>query len=178
VEQLSRPLEGAMRPGHFRGVTTIVCKLFNAVQPQKAYFGQKDAQQARVIQQMVRDLNFDIEIVICPIVREADGLAMSSRNTYLNPEERRAATVLSHALQQAQEAFAKGERNAEKIRAIVEQTIHAQPLARLQYVSCALPETLEEIHGEIQGTALLSLAAFVGRTRLIDNLILDARAKE
>lgn len=175
VEKLTQPLEGAMRPGHFRGVTTVVCKLFNVVQPQKAYFGQKDAQQARVIQQMVRDLNFDIQIVVCPTVREADGLAMSSRNTYLNPEERRAATVLSYALQQAHQAFLEGERDAEKIRIIVRETIQNQPLARLQYVSCASPETLEEIQGEIQGEALLSLAALVGRTRLIDNLILTQK---
>ena len=160
-----------MRPGHFRSVTTVVIKLFTAVQPQKAYFGQKDAQQAVVIQQMTRDLNLPIEIVICPIVREPDGLAMSSRNTYLNPAERRAASVLYRALIAASAAFEAGERDAGRLRQIVTETIAGEPLARLQYVSCAHPETLQELE-TVAGAALLSLAAFVGQTRLIDNVVL------
>ncbi len=161
-----------MRPGHFRGVATIVAKLFNAVQPDKAYFGQKDAQQAVVIQQMTHDLNFPVEIIVCPIRRESDGLAMSSRNTYLNPAERRAATVLSRALRSAQAAHAGGERDAEVLRQIMTATIQSEPLARLQYVSCADPLTLQELSGSISGKALLSMAVYVGKTRLIDNLLL------
>jgi len=172
VEEVTRPLEGSMRPGHFRGVTTVVAKLFNAVQPHKAYFGQKDAQQAVVIRQMARDLNFPLEIVVCPIVREADGLAMSSRNAYLNPTERQAATVLSRALRAAQAAYASGERDAQKLRSQVEETVNAEPLARLQYVSCADADTLQEVPGLLSGRALLSMAVYLGKTRLIDNLIL------
>ncbi len=171
VEEVARPLEGAHRPGHFRGVATVVAKLFNAVQPHRAYFGQKDAQQAVVIRQMVRDLNFPIEIIVCPTVREADGLAMSSRNSYLTPQERQAATVLYRALSAARAAFADGERDAERLRRLVAEIIAAEPLARLQYVSCAHPETLQELE-TVADAALLSLAAFVGRTRLIDNLLL------
>lgn len=172
VEEITQPLEGAMRPGHFRGVTTVVAKLFNAVQPDKAYFGQKDAQQVAVICQMVKDLNFNLEIVVCPIVREADGLAMSSRNVYLNPEERQAATVLFRSLSLASRAYADGERQAENLRQIVQQTIAEEPQAKLQYISCTNPKTLQEIQGEIQGTALLSMAVFIGKTRLIDNRII------
>jgi len=172
VEGVTRGLEGAMRPGHFRGVTTVVAKLFNAVQPDKAYFGQKDAQQAVVVRRMAADLDFPIEIVICPTVREADGLAMSSRNTYLNPDERQAASVLYHALTAAQAAFHAGERQAERLRQVIADTIDAEPLARRQYVSCADPASLEEIQGEV-GSALLSMAVFVGKTRLIDNLLLE-----
>jgi len=171
VTEITQLLEGARRPGHFRGVTTVVAKLFNGVQPQRAYFGQKDAQQARVIQQMVRDLNYPIEIVVCPIRREPDGLAMSSRNTYLNPAERKAATVLYRALSAAKAAFQQGERDADRLRQIMEDTINAEPLARLQYVSCADPDTLEELHGEVE-KALLSMAVFVGKTRLIDNMLI------
>ncbi len=171
VTEITQLLEGARRPGHFRGVTTVVAKLFNGVQPQRAYFGQKDAQQARVIQQMVRDLNFPIEIVVCPIAREPDGLAMSSRNTYLNPAERKAATVLYRALSAAKAAFQQGERDAGALRKIMEDTINAEPLARLQYVSCADPDTLEELHGTVE-KALLSMAVYVGKTRLIDNMLL------
>jgi pantoate--beta-alanine ligase len=174
VEELSKPLEGQMRPSHFRGVTTVVAKLFNAVQPDRAYFGQKDAQQASVIRQMVRDLNFNVQIVVCPIVREADGLAMSSRNIYLNPMERQAATVLFRALSSAQQAYTQGERQAGGLRQIVQQAIEAEPLAKLQYISCANPLTLQEIPGKVQGPALLSIAVFIGKTRLIDNLLLDA----
>jgi pantoate--beta-alanine ligase len=173
VEEVTLPLEGAMRPGHFRGVTTIVAKLFNAVQPDKAYFGQKDAQQARVIQQMVRDLDFPLEVVVCPIVREPDGLAMSSRNAYLNPAERQAATVLSRALAAARSAWEDGERDSGRLRQVMSATINAEPLARLQYASCADPHTLQEIDGAISGSALLSMAVYVGKTRLIDNTLLE-----
>jgi pantoate--beta-alanine ligase len=172
VEGLTQPLEGAMRPGHFRGVTTIVAKLFNGIQPQKAYFGQKDAQQAAVIRRMTRDLGFPIEIVICPTVREKDGLAMSSRNSYLNPEERKAATVLFRALSAAHAAHRRGERKAEALRLIVREMVAAEPLAKLQYVSCADLDSLQEIE-EISGKVLLSMAVLMGKTRLIDNFILE-----
>jgi pantoate--beta-alanine ligase len=172
VEALTQSLEGAMRPGHFRGVTTVVAKLFNGVQPHKAYFGQKDAQQAAVIRQMVRDMNFPIEIVVCPTAREADGLAMSSRNVYLDPEQRQAATVLFRALSAAKDAYDKGERNGEELRQVMRVTLAAEPLARMQYVSCADYDTLEELD-EIKGKALLSMAVFFGKTRLIDNFVLD-----
>lgn len=171
VEALTGFLEGAQRPGHFRGVTTVVSKLFNSVQPARAYFGQKDAQQAAVIRQMTRDLNFPIEIVVCPIVREPDGLAMSSRNAYLNPEQRQAATVLYRALSAARESYEAGERDAEKLRALMRETIAAEPLAETQYVSCADYDTLEELK-TVSGKALLSMAVFVGKTRLIDNFVL------
>lgn len=171
VETLTAPLEGAMRPGHFRGVTTVVAKLFNAVRPEKAYFGQKDAQQAAVIRQMTRDLSYPIEIIICPTVRESDGLAMSSRNSYLNAEERRAATVLFRALTAAESAYKNGERNAEMLRRLMRETIEAEPLARLQYVSCADYDTLAELES-VTGKALLSMAVFIGNTRLIDNFVL------
>ena len=171
VEAMTRPLEGAMRPGHFRGVTTVVAKLFNGVQPQRAYFGQKDAQQAAVIRQMVRDLNFPIEIVVCPIVREADGLAMSSRNVYLDPEQRKAATVLYQSLSAAKDAYESGERDAEKLRQVMKEVLASEPLAEVQYVSCADYDTLEEL-SELKGKALLSMAVFIGKTRLIDNFVL------
>lgn len=171
VDGLTSPLEGAMRPGHFRGVTTVVAKLFNAFQPQKAYFGQKDAQQAAVIRRMTRDLDFPIEVVVCPTMREADGLAMSSRNTYLNPEERRAATVLFRALSAAKAAHEAGERDADRLRALMSDTINAEPLARLQYVSCADYDTLEELQ-TVHGKALLSMAVYLGKTRLIDNFVI------
>ena len=172
VEDITQLLEGAERPGHFRGVTTVVAKLFNAVQPQKAYFGQKDAQQVAVIQRMVQDLDFPIDIVVCPIVREADGLAMSSRNSYLNPAERQAATVLHRALAAAQNAYQSGERDAGCLRLIMSDTINAEPLARFKYVSCADPGTLQEIQGAIADRALLSMAVYIGETRLIDNVVL------
>jgi len=172
VEGVSQPLEGAARPGHFRGVATVVAKLFNALQPHKAYFGQKDAQQVAVIKQMTRDLNFPIEIVVGPTLRESDGLAMSSRNTYLDPDERKAATVLFRALNAAKAAYLSGERDGDALRAAMRQTIEAQPRARLAYVSCADPRTLQELDKVEQG-ALLSMAVFIGKTRLIDNLILE-----
>ena len=175
VEEVARPLEGATRPGHFRGVATVVAKLFNAVQPQRAYFGQKDAQQAVVVRQMSRDLDFPLEVVICPTVREPDGLAMSSRNAYLSPAERQAAAVLWRSLRRAQSAFKEGAREAEELRRLVEEIVEAEPLARLQYVSCADPDTLQELKGRVE-RALLSMAAFVGKTRLIDNVILEAPA--
>ena len=171
VESVTRPLEGAMRPGHFRGVTTVVAKLFNAVQPQRAYFGQKDAQQAAVIRQMSRDLSYPIEIVVCPIVREPDGLAMSSRNVYLDPQQRTAATVLYRSLSAAKEAYENGERNAENIRGRMKEVLADEPLAQVQYVSCADYDTLEELEA-ITGKTLLSMAVFVGKTRLIDNFVL------
>lgn len=172
VEEVTQPLEGARRPTHFRGVTTVVAKLFNAVRPDKAYFGQKDAQQAVVIQQMVRDLNYPVDIVVCPIVREEDGLAMSSRNQYLNQEERRAALSLSRGLFQARQAFQKGQRDAESLRRIVEQRVQEEALTDLVYVSCADPDSLEELDGEVE-RCLLSMAVFVGDTRLIDNVLLE-----
>ncbi len=171
VEELAKGLEGALRPGHFRGVVTVVAKLFNAVRPQKAYFGQKDAQQAAVIRRMAKDLNFPIKIVVCPTVRESDGLAMSSRNAYLSAGERQAATVLYRALSAAKAAFEAGERDAEALRRSVRETVAAEPLVTLQYVSCADYETLQEL-ARVEGKALLSMAALVGKTRLIDNFVL------
>ncbi len=172
VEDVTQPLEGAMRPGHFRGVTTVVTKLFTGVQPQKAYFGQKDAQQVVVIRQMTRDLNFPIDILVCPIVREPDGLAMSSRNAHLSPEERQAATVLYRALSAARVAFEGGERQAQRLCGVVFDTIADEPLAELEYVSCAHRDTLQELEA-VTDRALLSLAVFVGQTRLIDNTVLE-----
>jgi pantoate--beta-alanine ligase len=172
VEEVSKPLEGSRRPGHFRGVATIVSKLFIAVSPQKAYFGQKDAQQVAVIRQLVNDLNFPIELVVCPIVREPDGLALSSRNVYLNPAERSAATVLSEALRKAEHAYASGEREAGRLRERMLETLDKEPLARVEYISCADRETLQELE-IVENGALLSLAVFFGKTRLIDNLVLE-----
>ncbi len=171
VDALTRRLEGEARPAHFRGVTTVVAKLFNAVGPDKAYFGQKDAQQAAVIRQMVKDLDFPIDIVVCPIVREPDGLAMSSRNVYLSPEERQAATVLFRSLSAAQSAYDSGEREAEKLRGMVRAIVAAEPLANLQYISCADYDTLEELE-TVSGKALLSMAVYFRKTRLIDNFVI------
>jgi pantoate--beta-alanine ligase len=172
VQGISQGLEGAQRPGHFRGVATVVSKLFNAVRPSRAYFGQKDAQQAAVIRQMTRDLNFPLEIVVCPIVREADGLAMSSRNVYLSPEQRRAATVLHRALREAEAAYKGGERHADTLRGVMETTLATEPLAKVQYVSCADYDTLQELT-QVTGKSLLSMAVYFGKTRLIDNLVLE-----
>ena len=171
VEALTSPLEGAMRPGHFRGVTTVVAKLFNATQPTKAYFGQKDAQQAAVIRRMVTDLNFPLEMVVCPTAREADGLAMSSRNKYLSEAERKGATVLFRALSAAKALYEGGERNAEALRGKMKEVLASEPLAQMQYVSCADYDTLEELDTVI-GKALLSMAVYFGKTRLIDNFVL------
>ena len=169
VEELSRYLEGEIREGHFRGVATVVTKLFNSFQPDRAYFGQKDAQQAIVIRRLVRDLNFPIEVIVCPTLREADDLAMSSRNSYLNPEERQAATVLYRALSAADELFNTGEREADRLRTEMETLLATEPLARAEYASVADPETFEELHGPIE-RALLSMAVFIGKTRLIDTM--------
>jgi pantoate--beta-alanine ligase len=171
VEQVSAPLEGKHRPGHFRGVATVVAKLFNAFTPDRAYFGQKDAQQVVVIRQMARDLNFPLEIVVCPTVREPDGLALSSRNVYLSPAERQAATVLFRALTRARGAVEEGERDADALRAILSSTVAGEPLAREEYVSAADPETLDELT-QVEAGVLLSLAVRVGKTRLIDNVVL------
>jgi pantoate--beta-alanine ligase len=171
VEEVTRPLEGASRPGHFRGVATVVAKLFNVFQPQRAYFGQKDAQQAVVIKQMVKDLNFNLEVVICPTVREADGLAMSSRNARLSPPARQAATCLYRALTAAQTAVEQGGRQADPLRAAMRAVIESTPLTRLDYVSVAHPGTLAELE-LIEDQALLSLAVFVDEVRLIDNMLI------
>lgn len=171
VEALTRRLEGEVRPAHFRGVTTVVAKLFNAVGPDKAYFGQKDAQQAAVVRRMTKDLDFPIEIVVCPTLREPDGLAMSSRNTYLSPAERQAATILFRALSAAKSAYDSGERNAEKLRALVSSTVASEPLAKLHYVSCADYDSLDELE-TVRGKALISMAVFLGKTRLIDNFVI------
>ena len=171
VENVSQPLEGKHRPGHFRGVATVVAKLFNAFTPDRVYFGQKDAQQVVVIKQMARDLTFPLEIIVCPTVREADGLAMSSRNTYLNADERKAATVLYRALTAAKASFERGERDAETLRAIMSTTIAKESLAREEYVSAADPNTLAELN-LIYDRVLLSIAVRIGKTRLIDNFLL------
>ena len=169
--KLAAVLEGASRPGHFRGVATVVAKLFNIVQPERAYFGQKDGQQLVVIRQMVRDLDFPVEIVAVPIVREPDGLAMSSRNTYLNAGERSAATVLYRALVRAQELHLDGEHDAEVLRAAMSDVLESEPLAAADYVSVADPETLAELV-LVDSQALVSLAVRIGGTRLIDNVLL------
>ena len=171
VEKVSRPLEGIMRPDHFKGVTTIVAKLFNAVQPHHAYFGQKDAQQVAVIQRMVSDLNFPIKIVVIPIVRADDGLALSSRNAYLNKAERQAALVLYKALNSAKELIDGGEQDADKVRNHMIAVLDSEPLARKEYVSCADPNSLDELE-LINSQALLSMAVRIGKTRLIDNFLL------
>ena len=170
VEGVSQGLEGERRPGHFRGVATIVTKLLHVFQPQRAYFGQKDAQQAAVIRRLTADLDFPTEIVVCPTVREPDGLAMSSRNTYLDPDERRAATVLYRALEAGRRGYAAGERDADRLRQILQAVLAQEPRAEVQYVSAADPDTLQELHGPVE-SALLSLAVFIGKTRLIDNVV-------
>lgn len=173
VQEVTAPLEGAMRPGHFRGVATVVTKLFNIVQPDRAYFGQKDAQQVAVIKQMVRDLNFPTEIVVGETVREPDGLAMSSRNGYLSAEDRRAAAVLYQALCAARGAFERGERDGEKLRAAMRGVLSREPRATVEYVSAADPLTLQELD-HVEKTVLLSMAVRFGTTRLIDNFLLQA----
>ena len=172
VGDITGVLEGAARPGHFRGVTTVVAKLFNIVQPDRAYFGQKDAQQAAVIRKMVDDLNMNLEVIVLPTVREADGLAMSSRNAYLDAEQRQAATVLYRALMLAGELWAGGERNAGKIRREMTDLISQEPLARIDYISIADAATLKELH-RLKPPALVSLAVRFGKTRLIDNVVLE-----
>lgn len=175
VGGVAEPLEGAARPGHFRGVATVVAKLFNVVQPDRAYFGQKDAQQVAVIRKMVADLAFPLEIVGLPIVRETDGLALSSRNVYLSADERQAARVLRRSLQAAERLFARGERHAPIIQAEVLAVLSEEPLAHPEYVSVADPVTLQEL-STIQAQALVSMAVRVGKTRLIDNAVLGATA--
>jgi pantoate--beta-alanine ligase len=165
-------LEGSSRPGHFRGVTTVVAKLFNIVQPTKAYFGQKDAQQVIVIRKMVADLNMDLEVITVPTVRESDGLAMSSRNTYLNPEQRRAAVVLYQALTLAQQLWSQSEKDAGRISREMTALIQKQPLAAIDYIIIADAETLEELD-TVKPPALVSMAVKIGSTRLIDNIVLE-----
>jgi len=172
VSKLAERLEGASRPGHFRGVATVVAKLFNIVQPDRAYFGQKDAQQLLVIKKMVADLDMNLEVVAVPTVREPDGLAMSSRNTYLNPEERKQAVVLCQALTLAQKLYSEGEKNAQVIRQQMTALIQKQPLAKIDYISIADAETLDEL-GKVKPPALVSLAVKIGKTRLIDNVVLE-----
>jgi len=174
VEELSSRLDGLSRPGHFRGVTTIVAKLFHIVEPTHAFFGQKDAAQVAVLRRMVRDLNFPLEIVVCPIIREPDGLALSSRNTYLNPTERQQALILSRTLTRIRERFGQGERSAASLIAAGQETLATEPAARLDYLSIVDPESLEPVE-TVDSPALLAVAAWIGTTRLIDNVILDPR---
>lgn len=170
VAGLSAILEGASRPGHFRGVATVVSKLFHLVEPQRAYFGEKDFQQLRLIQQMVRELLMPIEVVGCPTVREPDGLAMSSRNAYLNAAERRAATTLSHALFEADGLAKAGERDAAKLHAVVHSLLEHEPLARIDYVAVVHPHTLQPLTVIGPEGAQICLAVWIGNTRLIDNV--------
>ena len=171
VEKVTDRLEGSYRPGHFKGVATVVAKLFNIVEPARAYFGQKDAQQALVIKKMVADLNMNLEVIVAPTVRESDGLAMSSRNVYLNPQERQASIVLFKALTLARNRREKGERNAETLRQEMTSLISQEPLAKIEYVSIADAQTLEEL-SKIDRPALVSLAIRIGKTRLIDNILI------
>lgn len=175
VEGLSEKLCGRSRPGHFRGVTTVVSKLFHIVEPDAAFFGQKDAAQAAIIRRMVRDLNFSIEIVVCPIVREKDGLAMSSRNAYLTPDQRKSALILHRTLAAINAAFDRGEKNAARLIEVGRQTITAEPTAKLDYLEIVGPDTLDPV-SEIKNTALVAIAAIVGTTRLIDNILLPAKS--
>ena len=172
VEGLSERLEGRSRPGHFRGVTTIVMKLLQIVQPHRAYFGRKDAQQARLIAQMARDLNLDSEIVVCPIVREPDGLALSSRNVYLNPEERKAATVLYRALEDAKRELATGVRDALHLQAVLRRKLEGEWLAKVDYAEIVDAASFEPLV-RVGGACYMLLAVFIGKTRLIDNLFIE-----
>jgi len=172
VEELSNRLDGLSRPGHFRGVATVVAKLFHIVEPTRAFFGQKDAAQVAVLRRMVRDLNFALEIVVCPIVREPDGLALSSRNIYLNPTERQQALILSRTISHIREAFEQGERNVARMIAAGQGTFATEPAARLDYLSIVDPESLAPVEA-VNRPALLAIAAWIGTTRLIDNTILD-----
>jgi len=169
-------LEGAVRPGHFIGVATVVAKLFHIVQPHRAYFGQKDAQQLAVIRRLVSDLNIDLEVVACPTVREPDGLALSSRNAYLNPAERQAATVLYRGLRGAVHAYQGGERDSERLEAAVCAIVAVGPLARLQYAACVRPDSFEPARPSADDT-VLAVAATIGPTRLIDNTILGGTVR-
>lgn len=170
VQGLTDTMCGASRPGHFRGVATVVCKLFNIMLPHRAYFGQKDAQQALVIKKMVRDLNFPLEVRVMPIAREEDGLAMSSRNTYLNSSERQAALVIPKSLQAAKDLLEKGEQRTARIREEIVRTLSREPLAKIDYVAVKDTETLEDID-KVKGSVLVAVAVWIGKTRLIDNFI-------
>jgi pantoate--beta-alanine ligase len=172
VGAVAAPLEGERRPGHFRGVATVVLKLLNIVHPDRAYFGEKDAQQLAVIRTFVRDLDVPVAIVGCPTVREADGLAKSSRNSYLDPEDRRAAPVLHRALSAAREAWRQGERAPVALRALMTAVLAEEPRARVDYVSAADPTSFQELTEATPGPVLLSMAVQVGRARLIDNILL------
>ena len=173
VSEVTRHLEGARRPTHFEGVTTVVAKLFNIIHPARAYFGQKDAQQTVVVRQMVRDLNFEVEIVVCPTVRESDGLAMSSRNKYLDPEQRLAAPALYRSLKSAEALWLDGHRDSDSLRAAMEHALASEPLAEVEYVSVAHVDSLIEWQGSIptDERAIFSMAVQFGKTRLIDNLL-------
>jgi pantoate--beta-alanine ligase len=177
VEGLSERLEGKSRPGHFRGVTTVVLKLLEIVQPHFAYFGRKDAQQARMVQQMVRDLNVDTEIVFCPIVREADGLALSSRNVYLNAEERKAATVLSRSLRAAAQEIGSGMRDALHLQQTMHKVLAGEPRARVDYAEVVDAETFEPVV-RVGRRSYAALAVYIGKTRLIDNLLIEVDGDE
>ena len=178
VEGLSEQLEGSSRPGHFRGVATVVTILLNTVRPDFAFFGQKDAQQALVIKRLVKDLAFDTEIVVLPTVREDSGLAISSRNLYLTGEEQQAATVIHRALKAAKNAYRDGERSAGRLADLVRSTIENEPRARLDYVSISDAETLERLDKLDERPILVALAAYIGKTRLIDNTILNKTKKK
>lgn len=169
---ITKKLCGASRPSHFKGVTTVVNILFNLVEPDKAYFGQKDAQQVIVLKKMVRDLHIPVEIIVCPIVREADGLAMSSRNTYLSDDERKQALILNQALYSAKERYTKGEKSVKALKGLVTQMIATQPLAVIDYVEILDATTLDNIE-EVERTALAAVAVKFGKTRLIDNVFLE-----
>lgn len=175
VEGLSERLEGRSRPGHFRGVATVVMKLLQIGQPHRAYFGRKDAQQARLITQMARDLNLDSEIVVCPIVREPDGLALSSRNVYLNPDERKAATVLYRALEAAKNELARGVRDAFQLKDILQRTLGKERLAAVDYAEIVDAESFEPV-ARINKACYVLLAVFFGKTRLIDNLFVEPKS--
>ena len=177
VERLSERLEGRSRPGHFRGVTTVVMKLLQIVQPNFAYFGRKDAQQARVITQMARDLNLDSEIVVCPIVREPDGLAMSSRNAYLSPDERKAATILYRALDVARNELAAGLRDTLQLQTSLRRKLDSEPLATVDYAEVVDAERFEPIV-RVNKAAYIVLAVFIGKTRLIDNLYIEPKSSD
>lgn len=170
MSRVSEELCGKSRPVHFRGVCTVVSKLFNIVTPDRAYFGEKDAQQLAVIRRMVRDLNMNLQIVGCPIIREADGLAKSSRNTYLSPEERRAALVLSRAVQTGKSMIQAGEKDGDKILAVMKEIIRQEPLAKIDYVEMVKWDTIE-VHHKVDGPVLVAMAVYIGKTRLIDNFI-------
>jgi len=178
AEGLSDQLEGAARPGHFRGVATVVTILLNVVRPDFAFFGQKDAQQAVIIRRLVRDLAFDTEIIVLPTVREDSGLAMSSRNLYLKPEEQQAAGVIHRALRKAKETYKSGERNGAKLAELIRTTIESEPSARVDYVSVTDAETLEKIERIDERPVLIAVAAYVGKTRLIDNTTLNSAKKK